>query len=268
MAAPHLDRLIHSRAIWLATDGIDAGTAQASVTLDPLLFLARQSGAGLVIDTTTAWAGQAQGEGLGLSQAQIAHLNHAAVAYAHGLRAGLPAVPAVINGMVGPSGGAASGQDISAWHARMAHSAQITALAQAGAEMVTASGMTHVAEAIGIAGAASAAGLPCVVSFVIDAQGRLPSGQALDEAIYDVEQLDVAPLWYGVEGADLPAALFPPAQDWTRRIGVLRLQGCRLPDLRLPDLIDRLPDLRVIAAPVPALQSALAPRQIAATSRA
>lgn len=263
MAATPLNRLVDSRAIWLATDGIDAGTAQASVTLDPVLALARQTGCGLVIDTTTLWAGQAQGERLGLSPQQIAHLNCKAVGYALGLRARFPDVPVVINGMVGPSGGAASGQDISAWHARMAHSAQIIALAQAGAEMVTASGMTHVAEAIGIAGAATAAGLPCVVSFVTDAQGRLPSGQPLDEAIHDVEQLDAVPLWYGVEGADLSATLFDPAQDWTRRIGALRLARHSL-----SDLIDCLPDLRVVAAPVPALQSALAPLHKAATSRA
>ncbi|WP_216824673.1 homocysteine S-methyltransferase family protein [Paragemmobacter aquarius] len=263
MAATHLLRFIHNRAVWLATDGIDAGTAQTAVTLDPVLALVRRTGGGLVIETTTVWAGQPQGERLGLSAQGIAHLNSKAVAYAIGLRARFPDVPSVINGMVGPSGDTASGQDISAWHARMAHSAQIAALAQAGAEMVTAKGMTHVAEAIGIAGAASAAGLPCVVSFVIDAEGRLPSGQALDEAIYDVEQLDAAPLWYGVEGADLPADLFHPAQHWTRRIGALRLQG-----VGLSHLINRLPHLRVIAAPVPALQSALAPRRKAAASRA
>lgn len=263
MAATPLNRLVHGRTIWLATDGIDAGTAQAAATLDPVLALARQTGGGVVIDTTTAWAGQAQGERLGLSPQDIAHLNARAVAYALGLRAGWPDVPVVINGMVGPSGGAASGQDISAWHARMAHSAQITALVRAGAEMVTASGMTHVAEAIGIAGAATAAGLPCVVSFVTDAQGRLPSGQPLDEAINDVEQLDAAPLWYGVEGADLPAHLFDPAQDWTRRIGALRLARGDV-----SALIDRLRDLRVIAAPVPALHAAFAPLHKAATIRA
>lgn len=274
MAAIPLDRLVQSRAVWLATDGSDAGTSQASVTLDPVIALARQTGGGLVIDTTTLWAGQAQGERLGLSAQEIAHLNGAAVAYAFGLRAHCPDVPVVINGMVGPSNGVpGAGQDISAWHARMAHSAQITALAKAGAHMVTASGMTHVAEAIGIAGAAAAAGLPCVVSFVTDAQGRLPSGQPLDEAIHDVEQLDATPLWFGVEGANLPADLFDPAQDWTRRIGALRLPEvclpeCRLPECHLSDLIGRLPDLRVIAAPVPALQSAFVPLHMAATSRA
>jgi homocysteine S-methyltransferase len=126
--------------------------------------------------------------------------------------------------------------------------------------------MTHAAEAIGIAGAAAAAGLPCVISFTVETDGRLPSGQPLEEAIYDVEQLETPPLWYMVNCAhpDHFGDLFDPAQDWVQRIGGIRANASRLSHAELDqstelddgdpeefgalyaDLATRLPALRVI----------------------
>jgi S-methylmethionine-dependent homocysteine/selenocysteine methylase len=47
--------------------------------------------------------------------------------------------------------------------------------------------MTYVEEAIGIARAAAEAGLPVAISFTLETDGRLPSGQALGEAIGQVD---------------------------------------------------------------------------------
>ena len=55
--------------------------------------------------------------------------------------------------------------------------------------MVTAITMTYADEAIGIARAAEAAGLPVAISFTVETDGRLPSGQPLGDAI---EQVDAA----------------------------------------------------------------------------
>ena len=49
--------------------------------------------------------------------------------------------------------------------------------------MVTAITMTYAEEAIGITRAAAAAGMPVVISFTVETDGRLPSGQSLAEAI-------------------------------------------------------------------------------------
>ena len=48
--------------------------------------------------------------------------------------------------------------------------------------MMTAVTMTYAGEAIGITDAASAEGLPVVISFTVETDGRLPSGQELGEA--------------------------------------------------------------------------------------
>lgn len=221
---------------WLTDGGFGMGRGQAGfeATDDAdiarhfhgFMALAQAHGTGFMLDTATAGAGQVIGAGPGQDADRIALMNARAAALARRLCNDWPALAVVVNGVVGPAGGRyRPDQEISAWHATMAHSAQVEALARAGVDLVTATAMTHVAEAIGIAGAATAAGLPCVVSFAIGPDGRLLSGQPLDEAIYDVEQLDTPPLWYGVECPHPGsfAALFDPAQDWTQRIGSLRV---------------------------------------------
>jgi S-methylmethionine-dependent homocysteine/selenocysteine methylase len=62
--------------------------------------------------------------------------------------------------------------------------------------------MTYVDEAIGIVRAAAAAGLPSVVSFTVETDGRLPGGQGLAEAIDQTEaETGGAPAYYMVNCA-------------------------------------------------------------------
>jgi homocysteine S-methyltransferase len=67
------------------------------------------------------------------------------------------------------------------------HSAQVRTFSETAADMVSALTMTYVEEAVGIARAARAAGMPAAISFTVETDARLPSGQALGEAI---EQAD------------------------------------------------------------------------------
>ena len=56
--------------------------------------------------------------------------------------------------------------------------------------MVTAITMTHAGEAIGIARAAQAPGCPSSISFTVETDGALPTGQPLAEAIADGRRRD------------------------------------------------------------------------------
>lgn len=244
-----------------------AGRMALTRYFTPYLALAREQGRGFVLDTATWRAGQVWGDRMGLTHDGVAAVNTAAVAFARKMRDQWSGLPVVINGVVGPSGdGYRAEAELSAWHARMAHAVQVDALARAGVDMITATTMTHAAEAIGIAGAACAVGLPYVISFTVETDGRLPSGQPLEEAIYDVEELETAPLWYMVNCAhpDHFGDLFDPAQDWVQRIGGIRANASRLSHAELDrstelddgdpqefgalyaDLATRLPALRVI----------------------
>ena len=53
--------------------------------------------------------------------------------------------------------------------------------------MVSAITMTNANEAIGIARAAAKAGMPVVISFTVETDGRLPTGQSLADAICEVD---------------------------------------------------------------------------------
>ncbi len=56
-------------------------------------------------------------------------------------------------------------------------------MADAGVDVVTALTMGYVGMAAGIALAARAVGVPAVVSFTLETDGRLPTGMPLGEAI-------------------------------------------------------------------------------------
>src|SRR5699024_5749276 len=90
--------------------------------------------------------------------------------------------------------------------------------------MVTALTLTYAEEAIGVARAAAAAGIPAAISFTVETDGRLPSGQGLGEAIEQVEvETDAAPADYRINCAH-PAHFHAGLEgdSWAERIHGLR----------------------------------------------
>jgi S-methylmethionine-dependent homocysteine/selenocysteine methylase len=72
---------------------------------------------------------------------------------------------------------------MTAEQAKMYHLEQVKAFALADADIITAVTMTYSDEAIGIIEAAREFKLPVVISFTVETDGRLPSGELLQEAI-------------------------------------------------------------------------------------
>lgn len=154
------------------------------------MAMARAGSTGFVLDTATWRANMGWATALGLDEAGIARVNAEAVGFAQALRNRheTDALPILINGVVGPSGdGYRVNVARATSEAERIHRPQVQALAAAGADMVTAVTMTHVEEAIGVARAALAAGMPYVISFTVETDGTLPSGQDLQEALAEVE---------------------------------------------------------------------------------
>jgi len=105
------------------------------------------------------------------------------------------------------------------------HSTQIATFADTGADMITALTLTHAGEAIGLTRAAVESGLPVVISFTVETDGRLPSGQALGEAIRQVdEETSSAPAYYMINCAHPThfEHVLEPGAAWLSRIGGLR----------------------------------------------
>ena len=137
----------------------------------------------------------------------------------------------MLSGCVGPRGdGYRPEQLMAAEEARAYHTPQIAALAQAGAEMVCAVTMTHVGEAVGVALGAEAAGLPVAISFTVETDGRLPTGEPLGEAIAEVDAATAAgPAYYMINCAHPThfADVLRAGGGWTARVRGLRANASR-----------------------------------------
>jgi homocysteine S-methyltransferase len=152
------------------------------------LELARHHDVGVVLDTPTWRANPDWGERLGYSTDTLADVNARAVALLVDIRAAAQGVSVVVSGCVGPRGGGYRADHLmSAAEAERYHAPQVATFADAGADLVGALTMTYADEAIGIVRAAQRAALPVAVSFTVETDGRLPSGQPLRDAIEQVD---------------------------------------------------------------------------------
>jgi S-methylmethionine-dependent homocysteine/selenocysteine methylase len=153
------------------------------------LTLAGEHGAGFVLDAPSWRASPDWGEALGYDRDRLAAANAQGIALIAGLRSEAGGgTDVVLNLPVGPRGdGYDPGTMMSMTEARDYHAWQIGVAADAGAEIVTALTMTYLEEAQGIALAAADVGLPAVVSFTVETDGRLPTGMALAEAVKRID---------------------------------------------------------------------------------
>ncbi len=190
-------------------------------------------GAGFVLETPTWRAGADWGERLGFDANAIRRFNADAVLLMQELRVDYAAKVAgamVISGCIGPRGdGYVADADLSPEGARRAHQLQADALASAGADMLTAVTMTTTAEAMGVVRAAAQAQRHCVVSFTVETDGKLPSGDTLRAAIEavdaDAAALGIPPPAYYMVNCAHPShfeAILEQSSGWCNRIGGLR----------------------------------------------
>ncbi len=204
------------------------GRARLRRYYDGYLDIARAHGAGFVVETPTWRANPDWAEQLGYSPQRLDEANRAAVALAEEVRAAAAAggITAVVSGCIGPRGdGYDVGTAMSAETAQSYHGAQIASFAAASVDLVTAITMTNAAEAVGIVKAASAVGVPSAISFTVETDGRLPTGQSLQEAIEQVDdETDAAAAYFMVNCAHPThvAQALDTDGAWRRRLVGLR----------------------------------------------
>lgn len=170
----------------------DAGTTSLRDYYRPYLALARERALGFVLESPTWRANPRWAKAIGYDLDELDTFNRRAIALLEQVRdeAGAGDGPIVISGCVGPhDDGYDPAEHLSADAATEYHAVQIGTFADTAADMVTAFTMTYAEEAIGVARAAAAVGLPSAISFTVETDGALPSGQSLAEAI---EQVDTA----------------------------------------------------------------------------
>ncbi len=196
------------------------------------LAVAADHGAGFLLEAPTWRASRDWGAKLGHSPDRLAQLNREAIAMLSDLRAEAAGIsPVVISGNIGPRGdGYVANTAMTAEAAQAYHSEQVDWLAATAADLVTAVTLSTVAEGVGVIRAAQAAGIPAVVSYTTETDGRLPDGTPLGRAIEETDgQTDGGAAYFMVNCAHPDH--FRPALEagngWLARIGGVRANASR-----------------------------------------
>jgi homocysteine S-methyltransferase len=197
------------------------------------LALAKDYDAGFVLDSQTWKAHLHWAKNLVATEQELHEANKDSIALIAELRDEFAgnSKPIVLNGVIGPRGDAyAPEARLAASEAEEYHSKQIGWLAETEVDMITALTFTQSDEAIGVVRAAQSAGLPVVISFTVETDGNLPTGQPLNEAIGAVDNATDGAAAYFMVNCAHPDHFFGVFDDsaWVRRIRGLRCNASRL----------------------------------------
>lgn len=194
--------------------------------------IARAHDRGLILETPTWRASPDWAEPLGYSLDELAAANRDGVALLADVaeRAHLGR-PLVLSGCVGPRGdGYDPGALMTAAEAEDYHAWQIGVFAHTSVDLVTAMTMTNTPEAIGFANAAARAQIPAVISFTVETDGCLPTGQSLGDAILETDlEARTAPAYYMINCAHpthFEGVLREPG-PWTARLRGIRANASK-----------------------------------------
>lgn len=200
-----------------------AGRAALDAYYDQYAAIARAAGQGLMFETPTwranpDWAGK-----IGYDDVALDRANREAVGLVRRAQARAGVERSLVVGIHGPRGdGYVAGATADPDEAAAYHFTQARSLASEGVDLLHAMTLTTPEEGIGVVRAARAAGLPVVLSFTVETDGRLPDGTPLGAAVERVDSL-AAPDWFGINCAH-PTHMAPAFDGgaWQERIGGMR----------------------------------------------
>ena len=200
--------------------------------------IARANGLGFILESPTWRASADWGEKLGYTPSALADINRQSITFLDTLRKEFETAqsPMPISGCIGPRGdGYDPGRIMSEAEAEDYHAGQAQVFATTAADMVTAITMTNINEAVGVTRAAHAAAMPVAISFTVETDGRLPSGELLRQAIEAVDaKTGNAPAYYMINCAHPTHFDDTLVQaDWTKRIVAFAPTP---PDAAMPNL--------------------------------
>ncbi|GME63735.1 hypothetical protein Z518_04730 [Neofusicoccum parvum] len=183
---------------------------------------------GIVLETPTWRASRPWIEKLGYPVEKVSQANAAAVELLKALREDFETedTPMVVSGSLGPLADAYKANATTVESARYGLYDQVKALSDSGADMLSIVTITETAEAIAAIQSAQEFGLPVMVSFSVETDGRLLNGRSLGEAIAEVDTATNGyAAYFGVNCAHplhFKAALGAMDLGIRQRIGVIR----------------------------------------------
>jgi S-methylmethionine-dependent homocysteine/selenocysteine methylase len=223
------------------------GVARTRAYYERHIAMAQENGLGFVLESPTWRANPDWGAKIGYSREALADVNRRCLDLMDELRRTheTPRSPIVVSGNIGPRGdGYVVENAMSAREAEDYHGWQVSIFRDTAADMVSAFTINYVEEAIGVARAAKAAGIPSVISFTLETDGNLPTGQTLKDAIAQVDrETGNAPAYYMINCAH--PTHFEDAlkrgEPWLMRLRGLRANASKRSHAEL----DSAPDLDI-----------------------
>lgn len=210
----------------------EGGRAALREYFQDFAAIAKARDAGFIFDSVTWRAGPDWAEPLGYTVEGLEQAIRDAIAFQVELRDELEGdgTRVVINALIGPRGdGYDPDRAMTADEAEAYHARQLAVLAETEADLACALTMNNAVEAIGIAKAAGAVGLPIVISFTVETDGKLPTGQTLKDAIQAVDDTtNEGPVYYMINCAHpdhFDHVL--TGEPWTERIRGIRANASR-----------------------------------------
>lgn len=225
----------------------EAGTEKLYQYFCRFAEMARGRKLGLMLESATWRASPDWGRQLGYDEATLADLNRKSIDLLVRVRERYETEtsPMVISGVLGPRGdGYRPDQRMSVDEAAAYHDWQIGIFADTEADLVVAYTLNYLEEALGIAKAAQSRGMPVALSFTLETDGRLPTGEELRQAIETVDQATRAyPAYYMVNCAHPShfAHVLQGSGAWLKRIRGVRANASKRSHAEL----DNSPDLDI-----------------------
>lgn len=189
--------------------------------------IAVDHGTAFIFDSLTYRASTDWGDLLGYSAGELVEMNLMALELYREVaqESGLAPSDVIISGCIGPKGDAYErNEDLTAEGAQEYHEVQIDTFKAGSVDVVTALSLSSSDEAIGIVRASQAAGLPAAISFMVEKDHCLASGETLQTAIEIVDEETDAGAGYFMVNCSHPTDIDPALNDgeWVNRVHGIR----------------------------------------------
>jgi len=169
------------------------------------LNIAKRNNTGFILESPTWRANSDWAYKLGYSKDDLIQINKKSISLLKDLKDEYETyIPHnILSGCIGPKGdGYTIEGTMTDNEASNYHRLQIQAFKEGGADIVTAITMTYLNEALGIAQEAKKNNIPVVISFTVETDGNLPSGETLEAAINAVDkETNGYPIYYMINCA-------------------------------------------------------------------
>lgn len=192
------------------------------------LEISKQKCSGFILEAPTYRANPDWALKIGYSLDSIKAANRTAVQELEKIRSNYESenFKIAISVCIGPRGDGYSPENkMSSKMAEEYHSFQIRTVADTNADLISALTINYNEEAIGIVNAAKKNNIPVVISYTVETNGKLPSGQSLEEAILTLDEKTENYASYFMINCAHPdhfSKILDPNSKWTKRIKGIR----------------------------------------------